>query len=110
MLRSTKRTLLALPLVTLALAGCATLTPAPPLNSSGAVRALPAIQYNDYCEAQKKIAEHNSRRDTLRTGKRVVYKAPCELSPPGARPPHQPRAPGAPEAPEKPAPVEATTT
>lgn len=76
---STKLTPWALALATLALAGCETLTPAPKLDSRGAVRALPAIKYDDYCSAQRGIAEHNSRVDTLKSGKRRVYKAPCDV-------------------------------
>jgi len=32
------------------------------------------------CGVQRRIAEHNSIYDTLRTGERRVYAAPCELS------------------------------
>jgi hypothetical protein len=34
---------------------------------------------NDTCETQKQVAEHNSKYDTLKEGKTVVYKAPCAL-------------------------------
>lgn len=30
---------------------------------------------------QKAVAEHNSRYDTLKNGKEVVYKAPCQVDP-----------------------------
>lgn len=84
MRQSTRLTLPALALAILACAGCATLTPGQPsaaLTKRGAVKALPPIRYNSYCEAQRGIAEHNSRVDTLRAGKDVTYKAPCELEP-----------------------------
>lgn len=35
----------------------------------------------DTCETQRQIAVHNSIYDTLKTGKSVVYKAPCETAP-----------------------------
>lgn len=66
-----------------------------PATSAGALRALPACHYNDYCEAQRCLAEANSRRDTLRTGKKVVYKAPCDLEQP--KPAEKPKAPEKPE-------------
>lgn len=71
--------------VTLALAGCKIQTlgasdaPAPTLNTGQALLALPKIQYHDYCSAQVGIAEHNARWESLRQGKQVVYKAPCQL-------------------------------
>ena len=50
-----------------------------PLTEAGALEALPPIRYHDYCSAQKGIAEHNSRWDTLKNKKPTVYKAPCEV-------------------------------
>lgn len=73
--------------MTLALAGCKIPTfggnelPAPTLNTGQALLALPKIQYHDYCTAQIGIAEHNARWESLRQGKPVVYKAPCQLAP-----------------------------
>lgn len=61
----------------LPLAGCATQTI--PVTETGALEALPPIKYHDYCSAQKGIAEHNSRWETLKTKTPTVYKAPCEL-------------------------------
>jgi len=52
---------------------------APRVTSRGAAKALPPIRYNNYCEAQRAIAEHNSRADTLKAGKIKTYKAPCDL-------------------------------
>jgi hypothetical protein len=84
---SSKLIRLALLAATLPLAACETLTQAltssagpAPVNSRGAVQAFPPLTYNSYCEAQRAIAEANSRRDTLKTGKTVVYKAPCDLN------------------------------
>ena len=66
-------------LVILPLAACS--TPTIPLTETGLLEALPPIRYHDYCSAQKGIAEHNSRWETLRDKKPVVYKAPCEVEP-----------------------------
>lgn len=33
----------------------------------------------DTCGTQREIAEHNSRYETLRTGKETVYRAPCDV-------------------------------
>ena len=63
-------------LAILPLAGCS--TPIIPLTETGALEALPPIKYHDYCSAQKGIAEHNSRWETLKTKKQTIYKAPCE--------------------------------
>lgn len=64
-----------------ALAGCST-----PMfvTTKGATDAFRPIQMSrrDTCETQKQIAEHNSRYDTLKTGKETVYKAPCQLEKP----------------------------
>jgi hypothetical protein len=88
MQRSKRLTRWALLLATLPLGACATFMPGQtsgePATSSGAKRAYPPIRYNSYCEAQRGIAEFNSRRD----GK--VYKAPCDLEPkPKAKPVQQ---------------------
>jgi hypothetical protein len=64
-------------LAILPLAACG--TPTIPLTETGLLEALPPIRYKDYCSAQKGIAEHNSRWETLRDKKPVVYKAPCEV-------------------------------
>ena len=74
---------LTLPLVLLAilpLAACSTLTP---VSSKGALDAFKPISSSkaDTCETRREIAEHNSRYDTLKTGKTVVYKAPCDVEP-----------------------------
>jgi hypothetical protein len=64
-------------LAILPLVGCATQTI--PVTETSVVEALPPIKYHDYCSAQKGIAEHNSRWETLKTKTPVVFKAPCEL-------------------------------
>ena len=61
------------------LAGCGILSTEVPLTEEGALKALPPIEYHDYCSAQKGIADHNSRWKTLESKKPTVYKAPCEL-------------------------------
>lgn len=62
----------------LALAGCETLTPA--LTSAGAADAFKPISASpaDTCETQRQVAEHNSRLDTIKTGKETVYRAHCD--------------------------------
>ena len=74
---------LTVPLASLAitLAGCSTLTPG--VTSLGAAEAFKPIASSpkDTCETQRQIAEHNSRLDTIKTGKEVVYKAHCENAP-----------------------------
>ncbi|MFZ4534342.1 MAG: hypothetical protein ACOYOJ_21365 [Alsobacter sp.] len=62
----------------LALAGCETLTPG--VTSQGAADAFKPIAASprDTCETQKQVAEHNSRLDTIKSGKEVVYTAACE--------------------------------
>lgn len=70
---------LALAAVILALAGCSTPTSAP--TTKGALDAFKTLSMSkkDTCQTQKEIAEHNSKYDTLKTGKDVTYKPPCEL-------------------------------
>lgn len=63
-------------LVTLALAGCSTPTG---VSTKGALDAFKTISSSpkDTCQTQREVAEHNSRYDTLKNGKEVVYKAEC---------------------------------
>jgi hypothetical protein len=37
---------------------------------------------------QRDVAEHNTRYDRLKTGKAVVYKAPCDVD---KKPPPEPK-------------------
>ena len=69
---------LALLPATLALAACETPTA---LTKGGALDAFKPIQNSSLapCEMQKDVAEHNSRYDSIKTGKAVVYKAPCQV-------------------------------
>jgi len=69
---------LALLPATLALAACETPTV---LTKGGALDAFKPIQNSALapCEMQKDVAEHNSRYDSIKTGKTVVYKAPCQV-------------------------------
>lgn len=72
---------LLLSLATLHLAGCATPTP----SSSKAVKRIfePVPNYESApCEYQRKWAAHNSKVATLKAGKEVVYKAPCDVDKP----------------------------
>lgn len=77
-MRSETPTKLALLAAILPLAACA--TPTPVLTSS-ALDTFEPIRgsVRDTCETQKQIAEHNSKYDTLKKGKAVVYKAPCAM-------------------------------
>lgn len=63
----------------LALAACETPTPA--LTSGGALAAFKPIEASprDTCPTQTAVAEHNSRYDSLKKGRTVVYKAPCQI-------------------------------
>lgn len=69
--------LLALPAIHL-LAACSTPTG---VTTSGALDAFKPIRAHasDTCETQIQVAEHNSRYDTLKEGKPVVYKAACQM-------------------------------
>ena len=69
-----------------ALAGCGTLTPA--LTKTGALDAFEPITASprDTCPTQRAVAEHNSRYDSLKSGKEVVYRAACDLAKPQKTP------------------------
>lgn len=79
MQRFPSQTRLVLLPATLLLAGCETLTPV--LTDAGALNAFKPIQNSALapCDMQKDVAEHNSRFDSIKTGKTVVYKAPCQV-------------------------------
>lgn len=64
--------------VTLTCAACG--TPTSGVTSKGALDAFKPIASSpkDTCQTQVAVAEHNSRYDTLKTGKETVYKAPCD--------------------------------
>lgn len=61
------------------LAGCS--TPTSGLTKAGALLAFKPIAAHrkDTCETQRQVAQHNSRYDTIRRSKVVVYKAACEI-------------------------------
>lgn len=46
------------------------------------VNSFRPIPYSrqDTCPTQRAVAEHNAVYDTLKTGKAVAYRAPCELT------------------------------
>lgn len=69
-----------LPLVPLALAvaGCATPTSVTTKGALDSFRPL-TMSKRDTCDTQREIAEHNSRYDTLKTGKETAYRAPCDI-------------------------------
>lgn len=79
MQRSTLPARLALLPAILALAACE--TPTQLLTEGGALNAFKPIQNSALapCEMQKDVAEHNSRYDSIKKGKPVVYKAPCQI-------------------------------
>lgn len=68
----------ALVVVILTAGGCATPTP---VTIKGAELAFKPIYSSprDTCGTQRQVAEHNSRLDTIKAGKPVVYKAPCDV-------------------------------
>ena len=67
-------------LIVLALvpAGCSTPESVTTKGALDSFRPL-TMSRRDTCETQREIAEHNSRYDTLKTGKEKVYRAPCEI-------------------------------
>ena len=64
--------------LSLVLAGCETLTPG--VTSPGALEAFKPIASSpkDTCNTQRAVAEHNSRYDTIKSGKETVYTAACD--------------------------------
>jgi hypothetical protein len=59
------------------LGACST-TPTPPADTS--LTSFRPIGYStrDTCQTQREIAAHNSVYDTLKAGKPMIYRAPCE--------------------------------
>lgn len=64
------------------MAGCATPTQPPVVDTS--LQSFKPIGYStrDTCPTQKEIAAHNSVYDTLKSGKPTVYQAPCDKAKP----------------------------
>lgn len=62
----------------LALAGCETPMSVTTKGALDSFRPL-MMSRKDTCGTQREIAEHNSRYETLRTGKETVYRAPCDV-------------------------------
>lgn len=77
-----RATPLAAGLLILPLAACA--IPTPELTKAGALEAFKPIPASprDTCDTQKAVAAHNSAYDSLKTGKDVTYKAPCQVDKP----------------------------
>jgi hypothetical protein len=76
-------TLLALALATPMLGACSTLIPdVTEIDASTATKIFRPIRASakDTCDTQREIAEHNSRYDTLSSGKPQAYKAACDTS------------------------------
>ena len=71
-----RRAALAISLATLSLAACA--TPTPSLTTKVALESFKPIPNHSAapCLMQRAVAEHNSKYDTLKSGKLTVYKAP----------------------------------
>lgn len=65
-------------LLILPLAACATPTQ---LTKGGALDAFKPLRNSAKapCEMQRDVAGHNSVYDSLKTGKDVTYKAPCDI-------------------------------
>ena len=68
----------ALVLVTLSLMGCSTPTPVTIKGAELAFKPI-AASPKDTCSTQQQVAEHNSRLDSIKAGKPIVYKAPCDV-------------------------------
>jgi hypothetical protein len=54
------------------------------LTEGGALEAFKPIQNSPQapCTMQRDVAEHNSRYDTLKKNRDVIYKAPCDVDKP----------------------------
>lgn len=76
-------------MLSLGLSGCAGSSIPIPLTKPGALEAFQPISNSAKapCKMQRDVAAHNSAYDTLKTGKPVVYKAPCDLAPKKKAPP-----------------------
>ena len=76
-----RRTLLLASLLTLPLAGCATLTPQSevPVSAKAIAESIGNMRTRagDTCETKQEAAALNSKLDTIKFGKEVVYKADC---------------------------------
>jgi len=72
----------------LALSGCAGNETPTPLTQAGALAAFKPIANSPMapCVIQRDVAAHNSAYDTIKRGKAVVYKAPCDVDKPAPAP------------------------
>ena len=63
--------------------GCSTPTSVL-LSEAGALKAFSPINASpaDTCITQRQVAAHNSAYDSIKQGKPVSYKAPCDLKKP----------------------------
>ncbi len=65
-----------------------------PLTKDGALAAFQPIQNSEKapCPMQRDVAAHNTAYDSLKRGKPVVYRAPCDMSqkPPPVKPAAKP--------------------
>ena len=62
------------------LAACSTPTPLLKTSALEAFKPIPNSARAP-CDMQKAVAEHNSVYQSLKTGKDVAYKAPCQITP-----------------------------
>lgn len=70
--------------LSLSLAGCAGSATPTLLTEAGALGAFRALPNSARapCVMQRAVAEHNSAYDSLKQGREVVYKAPCDVDKP----------------------------
>lgn len=68
------------------LGGCASATPTL-LTEAGALAAFKALPNSARapCVMQRAVAEHNSAYDSIKQGREVVYKAPCDTDKPAPK-------------------------
>lgn len=76
----------------LGLAACATPTPPPSSGAAAQIFDPVPVYEKGPCWMQRKWSAHNSKVDTLKQGREVVYKPPCDVdpkpkAPPAAKPP-----------------------
>ena len=69
--------------LSLALQACVGSSTLIPLTTKGALDSFKPIANSGKapCKMQRDVAAHNSAYDSLKSGREVVYKAPCDLKP-----------------------------
>ena len=68
-------------LLALVMGGCAGSATPTPSTSPGVLEAFPPIRNSKLapCDMQREVAAHNSRVATFKSGREVVYRAPCDI-------------------------------